>query len=81
MKNSFLALFVASVGMIVPARAQDQSAQLFAAVAKLQKQQAELADNQAKLDSKITDAAETLRVARLFMSRGGGKHKPPPPPK
>lgn len=57
--------------------AQDSSAQLFNAVNALKQQQAELADNQTKLDQKIADVGETIRVARLFMSRAGGKHKPP----
>jgi prefoldin subunit 5 len=62
--------------MVHASNGQDQPAQLFAAVSALQKQQAELAGNQTQLDSKLTDLAETIRVARLFMSRAGGKHKP-----
>jgi len=67
--------------LIWPVRAQDASAQLVAAVNALKQQQAEIADNQGKLDQKIADVSESVRVARIFMSRAGGKHKPPPPPK
>jgi len=72
------AVFVAVAPIMRPSNAQDQSAQLSNIVNELKKQQAELSDNQAKLDQKITDLSETVRTARLFMSRAGGKHKPPP---
>ncbi len=36
-------------------------------------QQATLADNQTKIDAKLATVAENLRIARIFVSRGGGK--------
>ena len=38
-------------------------------------QQAELTDNQAKIDAKLATITESVRVARIFVSRGGGKTK------
>jgi len=46
-------------------------------VKELQVQQAQIADNQTKLDTKIADLAETVRAARIYTSRLGGAHKPP----
>ncbi len=37
----------------------------------LQAQQKTLADNQAKIDAKLAAITETLRQARIFVSRGG----------
>jgi ABC-type transporter Mla subunit MlaD len=65
--------------MLCPAKAQNASTQLVSAVNELKQQQAQIADNQTKIDSKIADLVETIRVARIFMSRAGGKHKPPKP--
>jgi hypothetical protein len=73
-----LPIFVAMLGSV---DAQDASAQLLKAVTELTQQQAQIADNQTKIDGKIADLGETIRVARIYMSRAGGKHKPPPPPK
>jgi hypothetical protein len=73
-----LPIFVAMLGSV---DAQDASAQLLKAVSELTQQQAQIADNQTKIDGKIADLGETIRVARIYMSRAGGKHKPPPPPK
>ena len=84
MKRHFICLvclLAIGAGVVWPAHAQDQGAQLLAAVNVLKQQQAQIADNQAKLDQKLADVTEDIRVARLYMSRGGGKHKPPAPPK
>lgn len=37
----------------------------------LQTQQKTLADNQAKIDAKLATITESLRQARIFVSRGG----------
>jgi len=71
-----LAIFSAT---LCPAKAQNAPTQLVSAVNELKQQQAQIADNQTKIDSKIADLVETIRVARIFMSRAGGKHKPPKP--
>lgn len=76
-----LSLLALSAVVIWRAQAQDVGSQLLAAVGRLKQQQAEITDNEAKLDQKIVDVSETIRVARIFMSRAGGNHKPPPPPK
>ena len=84
MKKHFLGLFclfVIGIALVWPTQAQDATPQLLAAVNSLKQQHAEIADNQGKLDQKIAEVGETIRVARIFMSRAGGKHKPPPPPK
>ena len=38
-------------------------------------QQAAIFENQAKIDAKLESIAESVRVARIFVSRGGGKAK------
>jgi hypothetical protein len=81
MKKCFVSvIFLLALGaaFLWPAHAQDQQAQFLAVINGLKQQQAVIADNQTKLDQKIADVGETIRVARLFMSRAGGKHKPPP---
>ena len=36
-------------------------------------QQAELADNQSKIEAKLAAIGENLRLARIYVGRGGGK--------
>lgn len=43
--------------------------QLLALVKEVQAQQAQIADNQAKIDSKLAEVAETIRVARIYSKR------------
>ncbi|HYR57242.1 MAG TPA: hypothetical protein VEO95_01380 [Chthoniobacteraceae bacterium] len=40
---------------------------------EVSKQQAQVIDNQTKIDEKLATIAENLRVARIFVGRGGGK--------
>ena len=47
-------------------------------VKALQVSQAQINDNQAKINAKIADLAETIRVAKIEASRSGEKHIPPP---
>lgn len=47
--------------------------QILAAVREVQNQQVAIAENQAKIEAKVTAIAETLRVARIYSSRAGGK--------
>lgn len=65
---------------MAPARAADDQ-QILAIVTELKVQQVQLFDNQSKIDAKLTDLATAIHEARIFMSRAGGPHKPPPPPK
>jgi hypothetical protein len=48
---------------------KDDQEKLLALVKEVQAQQAQIAANQTKIDAKLADLAETLRVARIFSSR------------
>jgi hypothetical protein len=48
---------------------------LLALVKEVQTQQAQIAENQTKLETKLTEVADTVRVARIFSSRGGRAQK------
>jgi hypothetical protein len=43
--------------------------QLLVLIKEVQNQQAEIVANQTKIDAKLADLAETIRVARIFSSR------------
>ena len=77
----FVVLPVIFVGTLNFASAQDATSQLLESVNALKQQQAQIAEGQAKADEKIAVLGETIRVARVYMSRAGGKHKPPAPTK
>lgn len=49
--------------------AKDEQAQLVALVKDVQNQQAQILSNQNKIDSKLAEVAEAVRMARLFSSR------------
>ncbi len=68
-----LALLGAAPGADAPSATQQQEQQLLAVAKEVQAQQAAIAENQAKIDEKLVTIAESLRVARIFSSRGGGK--------
>lgn len=73
MKKWILILVVVSFG--VTARAQAPAApgqeQLEAMLKAVQAQQIAIAQNQAKIDEKLATLAETIRIARIYASRGG----------
>jgi hypothetical protein len=48
---------------------KDDQEKLLALVKDVQAQQSQIATNQTKIDAKLADLAETLRVARIFSSR------------
>ncbi len=50
--------------------ARDQQ-QLIALVKEIQAQQAQITDNQGKIESKMAELTETIRVARLFAGKAG----------
>ena len=64
-----LALTLSSGFAQTPAQKEDE--QLLALVADLQAQQARMTDNQTKIDSKMAEVMEAIRVARIFAGRGG----------
>ncbi len=73
----FLALFSLCAAIHCSADTQNAPSQVLAAVDALKNQQLEVANNQSKIDEKIADLAETIRVARLYMSRAGGAAQTP----
>jgi hypothetical protein len=58
-----------------------EAADVLALAQELKARQAQIADNQAKIDAKLAELEEAIRTAQIFASRAGGAHKPPPPPK
>ena len=65
---------LASIGSAAePSKESERDQQQVVALAKeIQGQQAAIAENQAKIDTKTAAVAETLRQARIYASRGGG---------
>ena len=63
------ALLISSSSAQAPSGKDEE--QLLILVKEVQAQQAQIADNQGKIDSKLTDLAETIRVARLFAGKAG----------
>jgi septal ring factor EnvC (AmiA/AmiB activator) len=55
------------------AAAEPQTQQTLKLVKELQEQQAQIADNQTKLEAKLAVVAEAVREARIYASRGGHK--------
>ena len=72
MKRSLFALvlilFVVLSGPAQTSR-NDDPQQLLALVKEVQAQQAQIADNQSKIEAKLAALAETIRVARIYSSR------------
>lgn len=52
-----------------------EGAELTALLTEVATQQATISENQTKIDAKLATVAESIRVARIFVSRGGGKSK------
>ena len=50
-----------------------QVQQVLAVAKEVQAQQVAIAENQAKIDAKLATIAESVRVARIFATRGGRK--------
>jgi hypothetical protein len=63
------ALLISSSSAQAPSGKDEE--QLLILMKEVQAQQAQIADNQGKIDSKLTDLAETIRVARLFAGKAG----------
>jgi hypothetical protein len=63
------ALFLAS-GLAQTPNSNDEQ-QLLTLVKEVQAQQAQIAENQDKIDTKLADVVEAVRVARIFAGRSG----------
>ena len=59
---------ISSTNAQAPAQKDEQA--VLALVKEVQAQQLEIAANQAKIETKLADIAETIRVARIYVSRG-----------
>jgi hypothetical protein len=74
-RTLFIAILaVVAAAISLPAQApqvDEKRQQLDALVKELRTQQSEMAANQAKIDEKVAALAETVRVSRIFASRGG----------
>jgi hypothetical protein len=84
MKSIIRMILVTAVLTTVSLSAQtpeNADQQLLNLVQQLTTKQAELTDNEGKIETKVSNLADSVRTARILMSRAGGTHKPPPPPK
>jgi TolA-binding protein len=71
MRRFLVATFVCLVlssGVAQTPDAQQQE-QLLALVKQVQAQQAQIADNQTKIESKIAEVAESVRLGRIYSKR------------
>jgi len=66
---SSLALFAGVTGAQSPSA--DEQRQLETILRQVQAQQLQIADNQVKIEAKLATLAESIRLARLYSSRGG----------
>jgi hypothetical protein len=63
------ALAMASGSAQTPANKDEQ--ELLALIQDVQSQQAAIAENEGKIDAKMAEVMEAVRVARIFAGRGG----------
>jgi hypothetical protein len=73
--KTFLSVAFIVVLLAAPMAAQAPDAQneqrLLALLKEVQIQQAQMAENQGKIEAKLADLTETIRVARIFAGRAG----------
>ena len=74
MKRILLALLLPATLLVTPfgvAQTPDanQEQKLLALIKDVQTQQAQLAENQAKIEEKLAEVAETVRTARIYTKR------------
>lgn len=60
--------FISSTSAQAPVQKEDQA--VLQLVKEVQAQQQEIAANQAKIETKLVDLAEAIRIARIYSSRG-----------
>jgi hypothetical protein len=65
------ALIALAASLAAQSPVADDQKQLEAMLQDVQAQQLEIADNQIKIDGKLAQVAEAIRVARIYASRGG----------
>ena len=65
------AFIVLAASLAAQSPVPDDQKQLEAMLQDVQAQQLEIADNQIKIDGKLAQVAEAIRVARIYASRGG----------
>ncbi|MEA3187081.1 MAG: hypothetical protein QOD99_911 [Chthoniobacter sp.] len=74
---SLLAGLAICIAALLPANsngeATSEAHSIAIAIQELSAQQKVLVENQAQIDLKIAGIAEDMRVARIFISRSGGK--------
>jgi hypothetical protein len=68
-----LPLLVAAPAAEAPDATQQQVQQVLAVAKEVRGQQAAIAENLEKIDAKLATIAESLRQARIYSSRSGGK--------
>jgi hypothetical protein len=59
---------ISSTSAQAPLQKEDQT--VLQLVKEIQAQQAEIAANQTKIEAKLAEVAETVRIARIYSSRG-----------
>jgi septal ring factor EnvC (AmiA/AmiB activator) len=72
---TLITILAAAAFLLTPAIAQTptqkETDDLNALIKEVQAQQAEIVENQAKIEEKLAALSETIREARIFSSRGG----------
>ena len=79
MKEILLTMIFSGIAAAVPLSAappvgSEREAELLALVQQLQAEHAQIAGNQAKLEAKAQELAESVRNARFMAARSGGSH-------
>jgi septal ring factor EnvC (AmiA/AmiB activator) len=69
MKRLLFLAIVLTFSVTVAQTPADQD-QLLALIKEVQAQQKKIADNQAKIDTKLADVTEAIRQARIYSKRG-----------
>jgi hypothetical protein len=73
MKKTFLLLATALLAIsasVAQTPDPNQEAKLLALIKDVQTQQAQLAENQAKIEEKLAAVSESVRTARIYSKRG-----------
>jgi hypothetical protein len=64
-----VSLLLVSTGAAQAPDPKDDQQQLLALLKEVQAQQAEIATNHSKIEAKLADLAEAIRIARIYSSR------------